>query len=269
MKQLSSFLKSIRHCIPESVSQPETQKQNFSLNWNLLKRLPKALMLTALVLACDTNITNGQVTRETRTVTDFSSIALATSAEVILVQGSPRKVELEGSRDDLNKLITRTEGKTLVIKNEPGSWRMGQVKIYITTPEVEKLTVSGSGDIRCETALQANEFRAEVSGSGSIYANQLSANAVDANVTGSGDIQLAGKKQVSNMDIQITGSGDIRVSEIPAAKVHVTITGSGSATVYAAEELETHITGSGDVRYKGNPTVNANTTGSGKTVSAN
>ena len=137
-------------------------------------------------------------------------------------------------------------------------------------PDISELSVSGSGDMICETLVKTDEIDIKVSGSGSVRMRKLESREVNATITGSGDITLSGSSaDQGELDAVITGSGNFNAEELPFAEVSVQITGSGSARVNALKELETMITGSGSVLYKGNPKISANATGSGRTKSLN
>ncbi len=224
-----------------------------------------------LLFACSTNVLTGQTVKETRNVSSFTGISLAFSGNVYVTQGSPQKVEIEADKSTMEIILSEVEGNTLILKTKNGHWgNLGTIKVYITVPEINDLSISGSGDLICETPVKSDELELHVSGSGSLKMMKLTAREISAEITGSGDIHLAGAGNEANeLDATITGSGNFNSEELPVGEVQVHITGSGSANVYASKELETNITGSGSVNYKGTPQINANATGSGRTRSIN
>jgi hypothetical protein len=224
-----------------------------------------------VVFSCVTNVLTGQTVKETRNVSDFDGVALAFSGDVYITQGSPLKVEIEADKSTLEIIETEVQGSVLVLKTRNGHWRdLGPIKAYITMPDVHELSVSGSGDMLCETTVRTSEIEVKVSGSGSVKIPKLESSEVSAVITGSGNIVLAGNgADQGQIDVVITGSGDFNAEDLPVGEADVNITGSGSARVNVLQELETTITGSGNVLYKGNPRINANATGSGRTKSIN
>jgi len=224
-----------------------------------------------LMLSCQTNVLQGQTVKETRDVSSFDGVALAFSGDIIITQGSPQQVVIEADKNSMEIIETKMEGSKLVLKTRNGNWHnLGPVKVYITMPAVGYLSVSGSGDMICETGIKTNEIDLEVSGSGSIRINMLEATEISSVITGSGDISVSGNGGEQNeLDVTITGSGSFKAGDLAVGEADVNITGSGSATVNVVKELETNITGSGSVLYKGKPLVNATATGSGKTRSVN
>jgi hypothetical protein len=221
-----------------------------------------------ILLSCITNSSalSGQIVKETREVPAFSGIDLAFSGNVYVSQGNEQKVVIEADKSIIDIIETKVDGDNLVLKTKNGNWKnMGEVKVYITMPQIDHLSVSGSGDLESQTPVQTREIEIQVSGSGSITIKDLQATDISTVVTGSGNIELSGSANSSKLDATITGSGSIKATSLPVDNADVNITGSGSALVNVLKELETDITGSGNVMYKGNPVINANSTGSGRT----
>jgi hypothetical protein len=231
-----------------------------------------AIVTGSLILfSCVTNVLTGQTVKETRDFPAFTGVSLSFSGDVFITQGTQQKVEIEADKSTMELIISKIEGNTLVLKTQDGHWRdLGDIKVWITMPEVEQLSVAGSGDMICETLIKTHEIELNVSGSGTVKMNKLEAHEISAVVTGSGDIILRGNtNDDGELDATITGSGNINSEGLAVKEADVRITGSGSATVNVLKELDSDITGSGSVLYKGNPLINANATGSGKTRSMN
>jgi hypothetical protein len=223
------------------------------------------------LMSCSTGVLTGQTTKETRSLPAFEGISLSISADVFLQQGNQQSVEIEADKSSLEVIETEMRGNTLVIKTLNNTWRnLGEVRVYITVPVINHISVSGSGKINCETPVTANELDINVSGSGSVNISKLESPDISTVITGSGDVFLAGDNNAeSRLKTTITGSGSFKSEDLKVATAHINITGSGSARVNVIKDLETNITGSGSVFYKGNPIINATATGSGKTRSIN
>lgn len=219
-----------------------------------------------ILFSCSKPVISGEIIKETRKVGSFSSISLSVSANVYLSQGSQQKVEIEGDKESLAKIETIVDGNMLKIKTkEIYNACTGKINLYIVVPAIERLIVTGSGNVISQTPLKTNELTMSVSGSGSIRIQQLDVNQADVDISGSGNIELISGKAKNTLEIIVTGSGNYAGEGFQAEKAKVNITGSGSARVWAVSDLETYISGSGNVYYKGNPLVNANAVGSGRT----
>ncbi len=202
---------------------------------------------------------------EKRNVGKFSALGLAISADVEISQGTKTELILVGDPATLEHIVTVVEGGKLKIKYDTRRWpsKYQKVKISISSPNWDEMSVSGSGTIRNLTLIQGSELGLSVSGSGMIDLDELVFDDVSARISGSGDIQIAGSKVAGNLRIAISGSGDVDASDFKVEKAVVKISGSGDASVYAESRLEVSVSGSGDVSYYGNATVDARISGSG------
>lgn len=235
----------------------------------------KLLLVNVLLLAGISVISNSAYSqggnKENRNVGTFSSINLSISADVFLSQGNKNELIIEADKDVLEKIITEVNDNTLDIEFEKWYNHRGnsEINIYITTKNIEKLTISGSGDIITKTPVNASDLGLVVTGSGSIIIDNLNTQDVKSIISGSGDIQIKGNSKAKSIDAVITGSGDIDFYQIEFESAELTITGSGTIMAKVLNELEASVTGSGKIYYKGKPIINADITGSGKIVNDN
>ncbi|MEF8811627.1 MAG: head GIN domain-containing protein [Bacteroidales bacterium] len=207
--------------------------------------------------------------KENREVSAFSKISMSVSGDLYLTQGDEYKLEIEGDEDLLDDIETTVKNGRLKIKhNKPFrfSWNNKKVKIYVTTKEVEELSLSGSGNIIARTPISTEDVQFNVSGSGEIKIDELEAANINASISGSGDIRLAGRNSGGSLDISISGSGELHASDLRLRRAEISISGSGSCDVHVTENLEADVSGSGKVRYNGNPVIDADISGSGKVV---
>ncbi|MFZ6014008.1 MAG: head GIN domain-containing protein [Bacteroidota bacterium] len=245
--------------------------------------------------------------RETRKVGDFTRISFRFPGKLYLKQGSPQKVELEGDKETLEEVETEVEGNKLIIGKE-GKWfdwnwdNDDRIVAYVTVPNIEGVSVSGSGDVIGQTKITGSNFNFNVSGSGSLTLDVDATGDIEADVSGSGDIDLKGKCASFDSDVSgsgkvnltlavndratfgvsgsgkiqasgssssvkanISGSGKVLASNMETNKCEVRISGSGDVEINVKSELDANISGSGSVTYKGNPSkVNSHSSGSGK-----
>lgn len=243
--------------------------------------------------------------REVRDVENFSKISFGFPGKLYLKQGSPQKVELQGDRDVLEEVQTEVDGGRLKIGKE-GKWFKwdddDKITVYITVPNIEAVSVSGSGDIIGESKIRTNDLDVNVSGSGSLTLEVEATGGVDANVSGSGDMVLKGHFESFESDVSgsgkvvldamieneadfgisgsgkieaqgqanavkanISGSGKVLAADLKTERCEVRISGSGNVEINVTEELDANISGSGSVSYRGNPRkINSHAAGSGK-----
>jgi Putative auto-transporter adhesin, head GIN domain len=188
--------------------------------------------------------------KETRTVDTFTKISFGVSGKLYLTQGSPQKVEIEGSKEALSRVQTEVSGGRLKIKTEK-SWTNwhdeGQIKVYVTVKDIEAVDVSGSGDLVAQTVLTGKDFSFNVSGSGSLEAEVQASGDISTDVSGSGGANLKGK--CNNFESSISGSGDVEINAIMNGNASFELSGSGKIVATGrANTVKASTSGSGEVR---------------------
>jgi len=225
------------------------------------------ILLIAFMIFSGSQILIAQTTQK-RDVSAFTEISLRIGADVHLKQGDVQSVEVKGSESTLAKLITEVNDRKLVIRypNDAwfSKWNPGKVDIYVTIPQIDALTISGSGSIVSEGRLESRILGLTVSGSGDIKLQELKAEKVSATISGSGNIHLAGKQNAAEFKATVSGSGNVKAIDFPADDVDLKISGSGNGWVNSVKKLEVKLAGSGNVTYRGNPSVDSTVAGSGK-----
>ena len=243
--------------------------------------------------------------REVRDVESFNKISFGFPGKLYLKQGSPQRVELQGDADVLEEVETEVDGGRLKIGKE-GKWfnwnDNDKITVYITVPNIEAVSVSGSGDIIGESKIRTNDLDVNVSGSGSLSLEVEANGDVDARVSGSGNMVLKGHFESIDTDVSgsgkvvldamidnaadfgisgsgkieahgqaelvkanISGSGKVLAADLKTERCEVRISGSGDVEINVTTELDANISGSGSVSYRGSPKkINSHASGSGK-----
>jgi hypothetical protein len=227
----------------------------------------KNLILLMLFLGiCFTNIVNAE--NQVREVPPFSEISLRVSGKLYIRQGDDQSVEISAKASTMEEIITEVRGRTLNIRFKPknliiSNFNPGNIEITVTVPEINALSVSGTGDIIADRLVNSRIIDLTVSGSGNIFMDELNSERVKATISGSGDIEIKGGKIVQELSVVISGSGNVRAGSYEASSVDVKIAGSGNCDVYTNGNLKARVAGSGSVYYHGNPSVDTSVLGSG------
>ncbi len=229
-------------------------------------KLRSILIVAAVIFG---SIGMARAAGETREVSAFSEIALRVPAKLYLKQGEKQSIEIVGKESALEDIITEVKDRQLVIRfpSKNYVWKdftPGKIEIFVTVPEINALSVAGSGDLINEGEISSRILDLQVSGSGKLVLDDLKAERVKAMISGSGDLDLAGSGKAVDLSVTISGSGNFKGLGFASDDVNVKISGSGDAFVHAANALKIRIAGSGDVNYKGNPSIDQSILGSGK-----
>jgi hypothetical protein len=210
---------------------------------------------------------NGITRTETRDAEGFNEIASNGDFTVTVMPGNSYSVEITAESNLLPYISTNVDGKTMKIRTT-GIHSLRQtepIEIYITTPVLNGLSLSGSGLIETGSFM-STDFDLSVSGSGDIQ-TKISSDKIKANVSGSGTIFIEG--DAANTNFVISGSGKIKTYNLLQEQCQAAISGSGDMYVNASQLIDARISGSGRVYFVNHPIVHTSISGSGDVVDKN
>jgi hypothetical protein len=194
---------------------------------------------------------SGDLVTETREVDSFRRIKSSGGLDIYVTIGDAQSVTLTID-DNLADLVrTRVRGQTLKVDTDGRSIDAHRrSRLEITVPELEEVTVTGSGDAEVRGG-RSDLLEISITGSGDIELLDLDYEELIVQISGSGDVRADG--QAEYLDIGISGSGDVDARDLEAVDARVKISGSGDVKVFAHQRLDVRVFGSGDVVYYGNP----------------
>lgn len=208
---------------------------------------------------------NGNVTSVNRQIDKAEKIKVEGSIDVI-VEAGPSSIRVEADENLIPYIETMMDGNWLQIKtrDDVNLHSSNNIKVYVTTPVITNIHVTGSGNINCNGKFSTNENTSfKITGSGDITI-ELKAPKVEVEITGSGNMHIAGETR--NIEVEVSGSGNYDGPELKAENAVAKVSGSGDIKLFADEHLKAHINGSGNINYRGNPTVDSHIAGSGTVV---
>jgi hypothetical protein len=221
----------------------------FLMTTALQKFLPRLFIvaLSVLILACEdsgpTVRGSGPVVTRTLDLDDIRGLAVSGSQNVVVTQGSPQEIVVEGQANLIDILSTRVRDGIWEVRFTENTRSTEDFTVFVTVPDVDQINVSGSGN---------------VSGNGDLVLDELS-----VTVSGSGNVSLAGT--VDEQTAIVSGSGKVSNYSMSSRQTTATVSGSGAVRVTATETLNATVSGSGDISYRGNPAaVTRSISGSGQ-----
>ncbi len=197
----------------------------------------------------------------------FSQMKLHIDADVYLTQGPNQQVRIEGPTSIVNAVNLGVQGQTWNIDLERCFRGDYNLKIYVTTPDIQSIEVLSSGVVESWEPIISDRLNLRVSGSGSIRLQVQDTPEVFSVISGSGKIALEG--DATHHDIHLTGSGDLSGYQFYTDTADVNLSGSGNAYIFVQDMLDAGISGSGSIYYKGFPDISASISGSGSVVESN
>lgn len=201
-----------------------------------------------------------------RNLPKFNGLLHAISGNVVWKQGDQQKVEIHAVPEVLKEIVTEVkEGGLLYLGYRTRGFRQGDNKVYvfITTPDIKAIRLSGSGNIQSKNRWEVSDLSLAVSGSGN-FDLKVDAKKVMTELTGSGNVKLKGSADVHTIDVR--GSGQVLCQRLKVDVCQVDVNGSGFCKLNVSDQLNATVNGSGSVLYQGNPQVSKSINGSGSVV---
>jgi putative autotransporter adhesin-like protein len=186
---------------------------------------------------------SGTAAAQTRHLGAFSGVDLAGSSNVTVHAGGRQSVVVHADDNLLGQVTTQVRARTLVIGTRGSFTTNSPMRVEISVPSLEAVTLSGSG-------------------SGAITAGNIQGPRLSVSLSGSGVVRASGT--VTRLDVSLGGSGDAQLDQLVARDVHAVLAGSGRILTHATNTLQASVPGSGTIVYSGNPAhVTRSITGSG------
>jgi hypothetical protein len=202
----------------------------------------------------------GEVVAESRDMGTFSSIALNMHVLLLVKDSTAHSCVVKAQQNLQEVIITRLDGKTLVITNKGRIDSDRPIVIEVTMNQAESFEVNGSGKIQSTGTIKNDLIDLEVNGSGSLEMDVVT-DKLTAAVSGAGTLNLTGS--TNDFDVEISGSGNVNAFDLNTLHSKSKISGSGEINVNVSDKLRAQVNGSGKIYYKGNPEKSIHIEGSG------
>ncbi|MEE9373601.1 MAG: head GIN domain-containing protein [Saprospiraceae bacterium] len=194
---------------------------------------------------------------EVRELGNFSRVAVATGINLILVPGNTNEAEIEVDNIDLEDIITKVEGRKLIIKvkGKNWGWKLGKrtrrkVNVTLTYKDINEISASSGARVTSDYALVNEEIEVSAS-SGSSVNLEIEGNDVEASASSGATITLSG--ECNTLDASVSSGSRIKGSDLEASDVEASASSGASMRIWAKESLYARASSGGTVKYKGNP----------------
>lgn len=227
----------------------------------------------------------GTIVSEEISLEDFNSIENQTVVDVEVIQGDQQMVTVEGHQNMIDQLDLTVHGSELSIELRDGCYNNFKLKVYITVPELEKVSVKSTGNVyiddfeNIESLVLSSSSTGDIIGTGvldvldlvelktSSTGNiklELYTTTLIAEMNGTGNITLEGS--CVDQDIEMSGTGNYKAYDLESESCTVKVSGTGDAKLNVSEELDIRINSVGNVYYKGTPRLTIHDSGIGDII---
>ena len=228
------------------------------MNKSVFGMLAAAVLLTSCVAR---SYRHEEQVSQLRKTSAFEQVYVHGSPTVYYKQGDSTSVRVEGAQSMVNEIEAYVTDSVLNIgyKNHR-SWKVlnfrrddGELRVYVTSPDLVGVKVVGSGDFICQHPLDTDVLTVRLEGSGDVKFASIVCDKIEASVMGSGDMRL-GTVTTQSAGFNVTGSGDLDARLQNTQQTDISVIGSGDAKVDFANcgSANASVCGSGDVVLSGN-----------------
>jgi len=186
---------------------------------------------------------SGKRESQKRQVQPFTAISTEGAFTIEVTCQKQVGLEIEGDDNILNLVSSEVSGNVLHLSNTKNYSIDEPVKIKISVPNLEALSVSGAGKIDVKD--MANEK-------------------FEIDAEGAPSITVAGSTNI--IDIDTSGAGKIDTHNLSASRGVVESRGVSKIDLAVADQLDVNLSGPSSVTYTGDPVVNKTINGPGKIV---
>ena len=197
---------------------------------------------------------------DTKLISDisFTEVLLYDNIDLELKYDTITTIEIESGENLIPFIETKIRKGVLTLKNNNKCNflrnQKSAVKITISSPELNRLTYYGIGDIWSEDTLFYPKFEFDsYEGVGDLNLILNSDSIEIKEHIGISDVTISGKSNYTYL--YLTTLGNFYCKNLLSKKVHVNNSGAGEINLFASDELLIEKRKSGDINYWGNPII--------------
>ncbi len=197
---------------------------------------------------------NGNVTTVDYEVDPFTDLELDGVFNVYINQGEKAGVSVETDENLQDFVIVEGRGDKLRIdtRRKMNIRRKSRMNIYVTVQDLEKLRISGVGNVESTNTLEFKNLDLRIKSVGNVELDIVADN-LDGDFDSVGNIRLSGK--IGNAYITNGGVGKLAAYDLENETLKLKASGVGKTEVYATKEIAIKSSGVGNVYYKGEAVI--------------
>ena len=208
---------------------------------------------------------DGDVVKEDRKVSGFTSLEVSGAFSVYLTQGNSEALTVEADENLMQYIKTEVHGDRLEIYVEDKNIKkFSEMNIYLTFEELEMIDISGAVSLQSENSLKFNDLSLEGSGASELKLD-MEVGMLDADFSGASEIDLTGKAKAARFDF--SGASELDAYDFVIEACELDVSGAAEARIHVTGSLEVDASGAASVKYKGSPSVSTDVSGAGSVKS--
>ncbi|SMC00494.1 hypothetical protein SAMN00120144_1248 [Hymenobacter roseosalivarius DSM 11622] len=224
-----------------------------------MKTSTQLKVLFLLLTVCVLHASAFAQIKQTRKVGNFEAVSASGAVNIFLRQGNAPTVVVETAEEGQQYLVTEVQGGVLKIYRAKGiNWRellgggSDKVNVYITSPRLRAVTVSGASSVKGESAWVADELKLQTSGASDMVLS-IKAKSLVVNCSGASDVKLSG--QADRQQVSVSGGSEYEAYALQSRNAQIGASGASEVEVSVDGELTSNASGASSIRYRGSARV--------------
>jgi hypothetical protein len=202
---------------------------------------------------------DGNVVKEERNVSDFTSLEVGGAFTVYLYQGNKESLTIEADKNLMEFIRTEVKGDRLKIYTEDKSInKFTKMNIYLTFVDLEMIDVSGAADLLGKGKMQFKDLTLEASGASELEM-ELEVDMLRADFSGASEVELMGK--AGSVRCECSGASEFDALDFMIKHGEFDVSGASDAKVNVSDMLEVEVSGAASLKYKGSPQIKSDVSG--------
>jgi hypothetical protein len=231
-------------------------KFNLKYTVSYMLMLASALLFTSCYEAEDPGPIQ-EIEREF-SVADFDRLEMGDAFNIDVTQGNFFEVSVRGDRRNVDDLIVKREGSTLIIRYRDSGNRHHGTYIDITMPALLSANFSDASDSRISGFDDMQSFNLYLSGAS---ISQLDMNVAQLDVTISGASRLDVWGEGESLNAALSGASLLKAFHFPVENAAIDASGASDVQVLVGSSLDARASGASVIVYRGDPAVTSHVSG--------
>jgi hypothetical protein len=211
-----------------------------------MKNLLYLIVVFSLLSSCQYRRGSGNIISENKSVGNFSEVEISSAFDVELKLGSSPSVVVECDDNLLKYVQVEKRGDKLVVRRKGNfNFTDAHFKVFITSPEIDKIDLSGASDMKLIGVLSnPDKLTIKTSGASSIT-GLVDAPEIVTDASGASDIDLKGRTRLYHAEA--SGSSDIKTSELKSESTDVRASGASNIAAHSSVAMKADASGASTI----------------------
>jgi len=195
---------------------------------------------------------SGHVIKETRELSNFTSIDIGSAFEIELIKSNESKIIIETDDNIMPYIKTNVHAKELDVRHDVDISNSTKMSLTIYYRELNELDISGAAELYSSDVLTTRYLKLDFSGAAEVSL-KLDVQSIEAEISGASNADLEGKAQ--DAEIEVSGAAVLRAYGLELHFLDLEASGASSVKVLVLDKFIIDASGAATVRYKGTPTL--------------